>query len=75
MLFSVNYFSRYLLRVPRRHQALHYQRTTQNVCHGCGKTFSRLDALNVSSRFYLIEHPFLTLSLLSDATGTLIAPL
>ncbi|EIN11888.1 hypothetical protein PUNSTDRAFT_99186 [Punctularia strigosozonata HHB-11173 SS5] len=30
----------------KRHQALHYQRTTQNVCHGCGKTFSRLDALN-----------------------------
>jgi hypothetical protein len=32
----------------RRHQALHSQRTQANVCHGCRKTFSRLDALNVS---------------------------
>ncbi|KAH8119085.1 hypothetical protein DFH11DRAFT_1464474, partial [Phellopilus nigrolimitatus] len=30
----------------KRHQALHSSRTTSNVCHGCGKTFSRLDALN-----------------------------
>ncbi|EJD02856.1 uncharacterized protein FOMMEDRAFT_41228, partial [Fomitiporia mediterranea MF3/22] len=30
----------------KRHQALHSSRSTSNVCHGCGKTFSRLDALN-----------------------------
>ncbi|KZT26688.1 hypothetical protein NEOLEDRAFT_1131683 [Neolentinus lepideus HHB14362 ss-1] len=30
----------------KRHQALHTQRSQQNVCSGCGKTFSRLDALN-----------------------------
>ena len=32
----------------RRHQALHTSRSQSNVCQGCGKTFSRLDALNVS---------------------------
>ncbi|THG92903.1 hypothetical protein EW145_g8540, partial [Phellinidium pouzarii] len=30
----------------KRHQALHTSRSMSNVCHGCGKTFSRLDALN-----------------------------
>lgn len=34
--------------LQRRHQALHSQRTQTNVCQGCKKTFSRLDALNVS---------------------------
>ncbi|KAG1715744.1 hypothetical protein ID866_1412 [Astraeus odoratus] len=32
----------------RRHQALHANRSQANVCQGCRKTFSRLDALNVS---------------------------
>ncbi|PCH43793.1 hypothetical protein WOLCODRAFT_75845, partial [Wolfiporia cocos MD-104 SS10] len=32
----------------KRHQALHTAKSQANVCHGCGKTFSRLDALNVS---------------------------
>jgi hypothetical protein len=36
-------------RSYRRHQSLHSQRTQANVCHGCKKTFSRLDALNVRS--------------------------
>ncbi|KAI6032829.1 hypothetical protein F5J12DRAFT_700142, partial [Pisolithus orientalis] len=31
----------------KRHQALHANRTQANVCQGCRKTFSRLDALNV----------------------------
>ena len=35
----------------RRHQALHTSRSQSNVCQGCGKTFSRLDALNVSVPF------------------------
>ncbi|OCH95126.1 hypothetical protein OBBRIDRAFT_643820 [Obba rivulosa] len=30
----------------RRHQALHTSRSQSNACQGCGKTFSRLDALN-----------------------------
>ncbi|CAL1707363.1 unnamed protein product [Somion occarium] len=30
----------------KRHQALHTTRSQSNVCQGCGKTFSRLDALN-----------------------------
>ncbi|EPS97755.1 hypothetical protein FOMPIDRAFT_1127922 [Fomitopsis schrenkii] len=34
----------------KRHQALHTAKAQANVCHGCGKTFSRLDALNVRSR-------------------------
>ncbi|KAH9935330.1 uncharacterized protein B0H18DRAFT_868867 [Fomitopsis serialis] len=34
----------------KRHQALHTAKAQANVCHGCGKTFSRLDALNVSIR-------------------------
>lgn len=38
-------------RLPiRRHQALHTAKAQANVCQGCGKTFSRLDALNVRSR-------------------------
>ncbi|EIM81144.1 uncharacterized protein STEHIDRAFT_67207 [Stereum hirsutum FP-91666 SS1] len=32
----------------KRHQALHQSKSTNNTCSGCGKTFSRLDALNVS---------------------------
>ena len=41
----------------RRHQALHAARSqATNVCQGCGKTFSRLDALNVSS---FVRPPFL----------------
>ncbi|KZT71009.1 hypothetical protein DAEQUDRAFT_667019 [Daedalea quercina L-15889] len=31
----------------KRHQALHTAKAQANVCQGCGKTFSRLDALNV----------------------------
>ncbi|KAF9653809.1 hypothetical protein BDM02DRAFT_3152788 [Thelephora ganbajun] len=30
----------------KRHQNLHYSKAQQHVCHGCRKTFSRLDALN-----------------------------
>ncbi|KAF8639526.1 hypothetical protein AX17_001431 [Amanita inopinata Kibby_2008] len=30
----------------KRHQALHTAKSQSNVCHGCKKTFSRLDALN-----------------------------
>ncbi|KIJ67978.1 hypothetical protein HYDPIDRAFT_107534 [Hydnomerulius pinastri MD-312] len=30
----------------KRHQALHATRSQSNVCQGCRKTFSRLDALN-----------------------------
>ncbi|KAF9010526.1 hypothetical protein BDQ17DRAFT_1346385 [Cyathus striatus] len=30
----------------KRHQALHTAKTQANVCRGCKKTFSRLDALN-----------------------------
>jgi len=30
----------------KRHQNLHYSKSQQHVCHGCRKTFSRLDALN-----------------------------
>ncbi|KAH9912279.1 hypothetical protein B0H21DRAFT_773938 [Amylocystis lapponica] len=30
----------------KRHQALHASRSQPNVCQGCGKSFSRLDALN-----------------------------
>jgi hypothetical protein len=37
-----------LTRMFRRHQALHSAKSTINACQGCGKTFSRLDALNVS---------------------------
>lgn len=32
----------------RRHQALHAAKSQTNICLGCKKTFSRLDALNVS---------------------------
>lgn len=32
----------------RRHQALHSTKSQSNLCPGCKKTFSRLDALNVS---------------------------
>ncbi|THV02435.1 hypothetical protein K435DRAFT_653448 [Dendrothele bispora CBS 962.96] len=31
----------------KRHQALHTAKPQSNVCKGCKKTFSRLDALNV----------------------------
>ncbi|PFH53821.1 hypothetical protein AMATHDRAFT_54357 [Amanita thiersii Skay4041] len=31
----------------KRHQALHTAKSQSNVCQGCKKTFSRLDALNV----------------------------
>ncbi|TEB38252.1 hypothetical protein FA13DRAFT_1612789, partial [Coprinellus micaceus] len=31
----------------KRHQALHTAKSQTNVCLGCKKTFSRLDALNV----------------------------
>ncbi|KAF9454043.1 hypothetical protein P691DRAFT_657366 [Macrolepiota fuliginosa MF-IS2] len=31
----------------KRHQALHTAKTQSNICQGCKKTFSRLDALNV----------------------------
>ncbi|KAH9083875.1 hypothetical protein EDB83DRAFT_2212606 [Lactarius deliciosus] len=34
----------------KRHQALHSAKSQNNACQGCGKTFSRLDALNVSFR-------------------------
>ncbi|KAF8482636.1 hypothetical protein DFH94DRAFT_626880 [Russula ochroleuca] len=34
----------------KRHQALHSAKSQINACQGCGKTFSRLDALNVSHR-------------------------
>ena len=34
-------------RFYRRHQALHAAKSQSNVCGGCKKTFSRLDALNV----------------------------
>ncbi|KAH7888513.1 hypothetical protein F5I97DRAFT_1853203 [Phlebopus sp. FC_14] len=30
----------------KRHQALHASRSQSNICQGCRKTFSRLDALN-----------------------------
>ncbi|KAF9469920.1 hypothetical protein BDZ94DRAFT_1279033 [Collybia nuda] len=30
----------------KRHQALHTAKSQANICHGCKKTFSRLDALN-----------------------------
>jgi len=30
----------------KRHQALHATRSQSNICQGCKKTFSRLDALN-----------------------------
>jgi len=36
-----------IIYVPRRHQALHSARSQTNICHGCKKAFSRLDALNV----------------------------
>lgn len=32
----------------KRHQALHTAKAHTNICQGCKKTFSRLDALNVS---------------------------
>lgn len=32
----------------KRHQALHTAKSQSNICLGCKKTFSRLDALNVS---------------------------
>ena len=32
---------------PRRHQALHSAKSQTNICQGCKKAFSRLDALNV----------------------------
>lgn len=35
----------------RRHQALHATRSQSNICQGCKKTFSRLDALNVTSLY------------------------
>ena len=38
----------------RRHQALHAAKSQSNICQGCKKTFSRLDALNVS---HLYDHP------------------
>ncbi|KAF9049972.1 hypothetical protein BJ165DRAFT_1414033 [Panaeolus papilionaceus] len=31
----------------KRHQALHAAKSQSNICQGCKKTFSRLDALNV----------------------------
>ena len=36
-----------IMYVPRRHQALHSAKSQTNICHGCKKAFSRLDALNV----------------------------
>ncbi|KJA20717.1 hypothetical protein HYPSUDRAFT_121482, partial [Hypholoma sublateritium FD-334 SS-4] len=30
----------------KRHQALHAAKSQSNICQGCKKTFSRLDALN-----------------------------
>ena len=41
-------------KLTRRHQALHSAKSTINACQGCGKTFSRLDALNVSHRLLLL---------------------
>lgn len=38
----------------RRHQALHAAKSQSNICQGCKKTFSRLDALNVSQ---IHHHP------------------
>lgn len=35
----------------RRHQALHSAKSQNNLCRGCKKTFSRLDALNVRDPF------------------------
>ncbi|KAG2153761.1 uncharacterized protein EDB93DRAFT_1102565 [Suillus bovinus] len=35
----------------KRHQALHATRSQSNICQGCKKTFSRLDALNVTSLY------------------------
>lgn len=40
----------------RRHQALHAAKSQSNICQGCKKTFSRLDALNV--RVFLCISPF-----------------
>ena len=44
-LFHGSHFEIY----ARRHQALHAAKSQSNICQGCKKTFSRLDALNVSS--------------------------
>lgn len=39
----------------RRHQALHAAKSQSNICQGCKKAFSRLDALNVNlSPFFCI---------------------
>ncbi|KAK0212845.1 hypothetical protein DFS33DRAFT_1464500 [Desarmillaria ectypa] len=38
--------SKLLIAATRRHQALHTAKAQANVCQGCKKTFSRLDALN-----------------------------
>ncbi|KIM69026.1 hypothetical protein SCLCIDRAFT_1208437 [Scleroderma citrinum Foug A] len=50
-------------RTYRRHQALHANRSQANVCQGCRKTFSRLDALNrhrkplsFGTRFWHTDH-------------------
>ncbi|OBZ68194.1 Transcriptional regulator CRZ1 [Grifola frondosa] len=39
----------------KRHQALHTAKPQSNVCRGCGKTFSRLDALNRHRAFTFIS--------------------
>lgn len=41
-------------QVFRRHQALHTAKSQSNVCRGCKKTFSRLDALNVCLELSLL---------------------
>jgi hypothetical protein len=47
--FSAIFFA----EIPhRRHQALHTTKSQSNICQGCKKTFSRLDALNVR-----LDHP------------------
>ncbi|KAJ3969055.1 hypothetical protein EV361DRAFT_373973 [Lentinula raphanica] len=38
----------------KRHQALHNSKPQSNICHGCKKTFSRLDALNVRNLFFIL---------------------
>jgi len=45
----------------RRHQNLHYSKARQHVCHGCRKTFSRLDVINVSA-WSIAVHPSLPIS-------------
>jgi hypothetical protein len=48
----------------RRHQALHAAKSQSNICGGCKKTFSRLDALNVRRYCYLfqlvVDYPLIT---------------